>query len=387
MKFPDCTALRDALAGFVARTDRRPGARNRTRNKLPGYDTSAEPRNRPSRTDLGGLSRRAVMTTVAVVAVLGLALVAITEQSVVMSFAMHMMGRSEAAHATKAAHGTRESRAVPDATVSSLVPAVRAATLAVAKRDAMNAAGARPLVTVETIAQGWAVGTTAIAVPAGEWGAPWVSLFLARADGPRWQVALSGMPAFASLAGGVPTSVMPAAERDALTPGAHGLPPDLMLPWAAGQSWTMRSSPGGLLFSGTSSNVLAAGAGWLYRACTSEPGQALILLVHPGGVITTYYQMDDVTSVPDGSSVAAGQYLGQIGTDLPCGGQPADPGVQFSIYDAGDTPRVGGWLLTTGLSASARLGMWQYGSGAELENYGLSPAYGPPSTTGTPPVQ
>lgn len=342
------------------------------------------------------------MTSVVSVAVLGLALAAITERSVLMTFAMHMMGMDESGTAASAASThpatpthqstARQSTAhgaamAHQATTSSPVPSVRAVTLAFAKRDAMDPAGARPLISVQATARDWAVGTTAIAVPKGEWGAPWVSLFLAHKTGSLWQVALSGTSAFAPLVEGVPASVMPAAERDALTPSAHDPAPDLMLPWSAGQSWTMRSSPSGLLFSGTSRKVLAAGAGWLYRACSAKPGQALILLVHPGGVITTYYQMGGVTSVPNGSPVAAGQYLGRIGTDTPCGGQVAGPGVQFSIYGAGEDPRVGGYLLHPGLSASARIGTERYQSGAALENYGLSPAYGPPSATGTPPVR
>jgi hypothetical protein len=256
-----------------------------------------------------------------------------------------------------------------------------------AQRAYGKAPTAQPMVTLAHTdhAHSWAMGTTAIPVPAGDTAPPEVSLFVAHVTNGHWKVALAGTDAFTDLLAAAPTTVVPAAQERVLTqfgnasPAASVTSTGLMLPWKIGQSWTMKSAPGGLDFSGKSAQVLAAGPGWLYRFCSSRPGHGLVLLIHPNGLATTYYQMSAVTNLPDGSQVKVGAYLGKIGTDLPCGGTAggpkAKPAVRFGLAGSAlDGMTIGGWTFhAETLSGYAEHGVKKIMPGGLLDNYGSPP--------------
>jgi LasA protease len=252
---------------------------------------------------------------------------------------------------------------------------------------------AAPVVHVSRMDKTWAFGTEAIPAPAGSAAAPESSLFLARASGSRWTVALAGTSEFADLITKAPTSVLHKDERDTLkkfrAPGKGPLETGLMLPWSVGQSWSaVTTEPGTWGFDGGDGRVLAAGDGLLYRLCSSSPDRGLVLLVHPNGLATEYYQMDDLTPVADGDAVKQGDYLGRTSNDQSCGGGHASTRlVRFSLRDADgpiplDQVKIGGWTLHSAPDEvfADRSGL-RVDAGNPLLNFGTVPA---PVPSGTP---
>ena len=202
----------------------------------------------------------------------------------------------------------------------------------------------------------WAFGTSAVAPPPEVDAMPLVSLFVAQRAGDRWQIALAGSADFAGFLQQAPEDVIPEAQRPLLEQygAARDLPDRLALPWQVGQSWTVHPMSGmsGLRFEGGDGKVLASGAGRLYRLCTRSSDRGMILLIHPNGSATEYYQVADLTDVKDGSSVKQGDYLGRVSTDRPCGGPPARgrAAAGFTLLTGNDVvsldgAEIGGWTL------------------------------------------
>lgn len=181
------------------------------------------------------------------------------------------------------------------------------------------------------------------------------------------------------------------ASAPAAAPSTAPVQTSLALPWTAGQSWTMISTPGQrpagadplaqASFTGGDGRVLAAGSGRVYRFCTSGdgpgPGDALIHVIHPDGSVSEYYQMDHETTVRNGSTVQRGTYLGRTGTSLACGGSSSRPQVEFSLLRAGgrglDGVAVGGWTFRETLSPLrvwVQRGTTQIPVGTALQNLG-----------------
>lgn len=248
----------------------------------------------------------------------------------------------------------------------------------------------------------WAFGTCAVPPPPGMDAMPHASVFVARRAGKTWRIALAGTRDFAQLLRQAPAAVIPADQRPSLErygTTQSGKPPvGLALPWRAGQSWTVQSMAGmsGLRFAGGDGQVLASGTGRLYRLCARSPGRAMILLIHPDGTATEYYQVADLTGVKDGAPVQQGEYLGRVSTDRPCGGPSAQGQATASFtllsgYRAVslDGARIGGWTLHTDEDRfyADRSGM-RVDSGNPLLNFGTDPARSstphPPSATSAP---
>ncbi|TDC94902.1 peptidoglycan DD-metalloendopeptidase family protein [Actinomadura sp. 7K507] len=264
-------------------------------------------------------------------------------------------------------------------------------------------AGGRPIVdTSRTSADnGWVLGTTALPVPTGSQASPEVAFYAARWTGESWQVALSGGKEFGALLDAVPANVMPAAEVRALrryssvtagqatalvngTRAGDGL----VLPWKVGEVWTMTTSEGAsrplgsLAFSGGDGRVVAAGDGRLYRFCADSTGNALIMLIHPSGVASTYYHLRGVSRVRDGGVVEQGAALGRTGTDRPCGGAASPrPEVGFGLRSGGgivplDGAQIGGWTFrerADPLLGFAERGALQVLPGGPMANLGRAP--------------
>jgi hypothetical protein len=314
--------------------------------------------------------------------------------------------------ATPSVHPAHHAPAVKHPVVSvASVPGAVQLTMLADRGPAAAAAlgglpGTQPFVDLLRHQGSWAFGTAAIGVPAGDAAMPDTALFLAHASGSRWYVALDGTGAFAQMLLQAPGPLVPATEKQLLaqynaarqaassrgTGGQASAPPTpgqsagatsspgsaaspapastpgpgtqtgLALPWKASESWTMIPSPGQrpdgadplaqASFTGGDGRVLSAGAGRLYRFCTSGgagPGDALIEVIHADGSASEYYQMEQETTAGDGSPVRQGEYLGHTGSAVPCGGASGRPDVEFSLLGASsdglDGVTIGGWTF------------------------------------------
>jgi hypothetical protein len=358
------------------------------------------------------LVTRASTFGVVVIMAVGLSLAAIVEQALLP--AVHSAHRQSAAPKPKPTHKrphpTHASRSAPRPSPQTLLSRqvkleATAKRAAVAKREYGVKKVSTPVVHVSRIdkAHTWAFGTEAIPAPAtSTMAAPESSVFIARASGTRWTVALAGTPQFKGFVDKAPTSVLPKDQRETLKkfdsmadlPKANKgvLDTGLMLPWTKGQSWSALSTDTGTWgFSGGDGRVVAAGDGRLYRLCSSEPDRGLVMLIHPNGLATEYYQLKDVTPVPDGTTVKQGDYLGRTGGDEPCGGGDANRSlVRFAVRNADEAiplnnVEIGGWTLHSDAKAmfAERAGL-HVDVGNPLLNFGDMPAP-TPSPSGKSP--
>ncbi|MFD0532517.1 peptidoglycan DD-metalloendopeptidase family protein [Actinomadura luteofluorescens] len=314
--------------------------------------------------------------------------------------------------------GTAAPPAGPDLGV--LATQVRKLTLAqrgAAARQAYGAALTRqPFVgaTRQSADRTWVFGTSAIPVPESSAASPELAFYAAHWTGRQWQVGLSGATTFAALLGAAPANLMSpsesrllrkygalsAAQATTLVNGTRA-GDRLMLPWKTGEAWSMTTSDdaassrplASLAFSGGDGRVLAAGAGRLYRFCSGQAG-AVVMVIHPSGLASTYYGMRSVTELRDGSVVAQGDALGRTGAARPCGGAAAPgPEVAFGLRRGGgavplDGAEIGGWTFrerAKPLLGFAERGVLQVLPGGLLANLGPVPAADdPPSSSPSP---
>jgi hypothetical protein len=293
------------------------------------------------------------------------------------------------------------SAAVP---ASSLTREVERLTLAVrgaaARKLYQSSVTGKPIVRLSRIdsARTAAIGTSAIPIPRSSSSIPEATVFVARKTSGQWRIALAGTRNFDALLDSVPDSLVSSAEKALLqefsgnsTSRSKQTDTGLMLPWKQGESWTLQAEAGDdgqpgppsfVGFSRKAGKVLAAGGGRLYRLCSDASGRGLIMVIHPNGLATQYYQMSKVTTRRDGSTIRRGDYLGTVGTDRPCGGAAADaPQVWFGVRDAAgavslDGKNVGGWRFTESDSApgiSALRGLSRIVAGKGLQNLGSIP--------------
>lgn len=334
----------------------------------------------------------------AIVIVLGLAMAAILQQTVLPDTARHRPDAGvDAGGATPSrAHPSRSSARRPPAEPATLLTRkVQEAAVAGRGAQVRRAYGVKtladPVVRLSRIdhRKTWAFGTVAIPPPRGMTAMPDSSIFLAHDPGNGWTIALTGTAGFASLLRQAPAAVLSKAEStplrryDASAAPAHDA--GLMLPWNVGQSWSLLATDTGVAgFDGGDGHVLAAGEGRLYRLCSSSPGRGLLLLIHANGLATEYYQLDQITPVPDGGLVKRGDYLGRTSTDQPCGGGAAPRRLaRFALRTADgviplDTVQIGGWTLhETPAEAYAQHGGTRIAAGDLLLNFGIGPSPAP----------
>jgi LasA protease len=135
-----------------------------------------------------------------------------------------------------------------------------------------------------------------------------------------------------------------AVEAAAYAPGNSSA--QLSLPIPVGESWVLVQGPhntaGGLVsplssldFGGGSGHVVAAADGVVEpvtaAACTNpDPSAGLVVIDHGNGWHTSYYHLRNV-QVAVGQVVKRGQWLGDTGTALPCGGTAVGNHVHFSV--------------------------------------------------------
>ncbi|MEV7229338.1 peptidoglycan DD-metalloendopeptidase family protein [Polymorphospora sp. NPDC051019] len=237
-------------------------------------------------------------------------------------------------------------------------------------------------------------GSVVVRAPAAAGAYPVGWLFVARRAGGAWRVAVEGEPAFAELSAGStilrederrilgragersevgPLSVSPADRRTGMR-----------LPYAVGQSWRYTGGPhpmnGGVRssvdFAGGDGRVLAARAGLAYTMCGS--GKGWIRVVHDRGFATDYYHLAGNIQA-DGRAVKEGDFLGNIGNDVSCGGSSTGAHVHFSLrrnnaYVPIDRYNFGKWVISASgadYSGSAWYGSRRVDVGGTLHNHGV----------------
>ncbi|MEV4411795.1 peptidoglycan DD-metalloendopeptidase family protein [Catellatospora sp. NPDC049609] len=270
----------------------------------------------------------------------------------------------------------------PDAAVAE---AVTAKLLARASTDGKTSAAADARVTVSRQHRGWAFGTAVLVAPRSHDAHPTGSIFVARAEAGRWQVAFDGEAAFAALAAESP--VVTADERTVFTTPAPtyaggDFRTGMALPFAVGQTWTLSGGPHGwggseapfssIDLAGGDQVVRAARGGTAYTMC-----QGWIRVIHDRGYSTDYYHLWSSISV-NGAAVAQGAYLGYTGTDVTCGGAASGRHVHFALrqnsaYVPIGDHGIGKWVFVGGAAyqGGARHGSSWAGVGGALYNYGV----------------
>ncbi|GAA1676819.1 peptidoglycan DD-metalloendopeptidase family protein [Kribbella yunnanensis] len=233
-------------------------------------------------------------------------------------------------------------------------------------------------------------GTTVALVPQGQDTHPEGWLFAARLVDGKWQVGLEGERAFTELTAASP--VVSAKEKQlfgqqSFAPQAAGgdFRTGMRLPFAIGASWSM---PGGahgwagtdtpyssVDLAGGNGQVLAARGGTAYTMCGN--GKGWIRVIHDRGYATDYYHLSGNIAA-NGLGVGEGAFLGNIGTDVSCGGSASGAHVHFALrqnsaYVGIANHNVGGWVFQN--AASAYNGTALHGStvrspGQQLYNYG-----------------
>ncbi|HEU5157866.1 MAG TPA: M23 family metallopeptidase [Streptosporangiaceae bacterium] len=314
------------------------------------------------------ISRVALVTNIGLVVVLS----AIIERMAIAGFDEGDLVTGAADPAVEASTPVRPPRAAraarPPIRLAALTTTVKEATLAqrgaIARRTYGTKTTGQPIVQETRSTRTWTFGTAALPPPKGSQAVPEVSLFLARAVGRRWDVAFAGTKAFNRLLRTAPAALMVNSERQLLARYSSATAStkdtgDLMLPWSQGETWSLVADQYGVGFSGGDGKVLAAADGRFYRFCGTSSGGGLILLIHPNGLATEYYQLTDQPKLTPGSIVKRGTYLGRVGTDNPCGGGSDEPQVRFALRHADQAVSIAGRTV----------GGWTFHEGTDLDRF------------------
>lgn len=228
----------------------------------------------------------------------------------------------------------------------------------------------------------WGFGTVVRPSAADAYPEGW--LFVARRVTGRWEVALEGEARFAALS--ADAAILTAAEQQTLgarTESGTDRRTGMRLPFAVGQSWRYTGGPhrmgtrarSSIDLAGGDGRVLATRAGLAYTMCRS--GRGWIRVVHDRGFATDYYHLErNITG--DGTAVAEGAFLGNIGNDVSCGGRSTGKHVHFSLRRHGqyvdiDRYQFGKWVIVAGTKlyqGAARHGSRVVRVGGTLYNYG-----------------
>ena len=251
--------------------------------------------------------------------------------------------------------------------------------------------GAPDQVNVQRTEVGWAFGTAVIPAPEKRGAYPQGWLFVAERTADGWDVGLEGSPEFSQLAEEAPETVVDGEEKELFAPSGEfstqAVGARLQLPWRGDRSWTMSGGPHGwntgydrpysaLDLAGRDERVRAAGAGKAYLMCGSRRGW--IRVVHKDGYATDYYHLSKNIKPNDGTTrVNEGQFLGNTGTDVSCGGKAYGRHVHFALRRNGDhialdAKTIGGWTFQEGQAYKgyATHRDTRRDAGERLRNYG-----------------
>jgi LasA protease len=154
----------------------------------------------------------------------------------------------------------------------------------------------------------------------------------------------------------------------------------MRLPWAIGQTWRMTGGPHGAArqsvdLAGGDGRVLAARGGTLFVMCSSQRGW--LRVAHDRGYSSDYYHLFN-NRTDNGVTVGEGEFLGNIGTDVSCGGSATGNHVHFSLRQNGAyigiaSHNFGKWQFYNGAAeyeGSALHGSAQIGVGGSMNNFG-----------------
>ncbi|HEY0696987.1 MAG TPA: peptidoglycan DD-metalloendopeptidase family protein [Micromonospora sp.] len=279
-------------------------------------------------------------------------------------------------------------QAAPSPAATTLTEAVTTKILDQANTAGLRSATVRDTRVTVTRQQGrWAFGTAVVVAPHEEDAHPTGSIFVARAEAGKWQVAFDGEAAFSELAAASP--VVNSDEKKVFTTGPSVMyaggdyRTGMALPFAVGQTWTLTSGPHGwggyespyssIDLAGGDQVVRAARGGTAYTMCTGW-----IRVIHDRGYSTDYYHLwSNIYS--NGGWVGQGAYLGYTGTDVTCGGAAYGRHVHFGLRQNGAfVPMaghgIGKWAFYNGSAAyqgGAMHGSAWVGAGGGLYNYGV----------------
>ncbi|WP_176984780.1 M23 family metallopeptidase [Asanoa ishikariensis] len=259
--------------------------------------------------------------------------------------------------------------------------------LLIARSKTSTVAAPEPQVNIASrTTKTWGFGTAVLVAKetAGAYPEGW--LFIAHRDKNGWTAALEGEPAFATLAGKSP--ILSSAERQAFGVDRRAEKSldkrtGLRLPYANGQAWLLTGGPhrmsntvrSSIDLSGGDGRVLAARAGLAYTMCSS--GTGWLRVIHDRGWATDYYHLSGNIKA-SGKKVADGEFLGNIGNDVSCGGSSTGAHVHFSLrysnkYVAIDGTAIGKWVIEENKAlydGFALHGSTRAEIGGELYNYG-----------------
>lgn len=297
----------------------------------------------------------------------------------------------------------------PLAIERALADAVSQALVA-ARGDAVRASyGSLPAPVIELqrrSADGrWAFGGGYFPLPASAHDtSPVALLFIAQRSADGWSVALEDSAHFNDFAQAAPDAVMSTHERalfqrradhqrlrqsvqrgEALS-GDTGLSMPFQYMGAVwgtagvhGDSGTSRPY-NAIDFWGGDGQVRASRDGIAYKFCTNAPWP-YIKIVHDNGWSTGYYHTRYQAAIANGQFVHEGDYIGQTGVELPCGGHANGAHVHWTLWrsdsgaaEAVNGKTIGGWTWWEGASAysgfAERNGMRVYANQSGLVNYG-----------------
>ncbi|MBA3489116.1 MAG: peptidoglycan DD-metalloendopeptidase family protein [Longispora sp.] len=198
------------------------------------------------------------------------------------------------------------------------------------------------------------------------------------------QTAFEGEPAFVAMARNA--AVLNPEEKNVFTTAAIASTDwrtALRLPYAVGQSWSYTGGPHPLSgtirssidLAGGDGRVLAAGGGLAYTMCGS--GKGWLRVIHNRGLSTDYYHLSGNIAA-NGTPVQEGSFLGNIGTDVSCGGWASGKHVHFSLlrdgaYVAIDRYSFGKWSIRANANnydGYAMHGSTRVNVNGRLYNYG-----------------
>lgn len=213
------------------------------------------------------------------------------------------------------------------------------------------------------------MGSVTRKLPPDIHGTPPTAFFFAHRAADGWKLGMSGQEAFLEALDAMPDALVSADERrvwanqhlvSAEAPFATAT--GIGLPWPVNMGSLMTSGMHGHVpnqrpynsvdlwsFSG---RVLAPKAGNYYVTCKAR-GSALVHIVHDNGYTTTYYHMERMPNIAEGTRIEAGTLLGYVGNALPCGGQSSGAHVHMSLQfnsrpTALEGKVLGGWTFHEG---------------------------------------
>lgn len=215
----------------------------------------------------------------------------------------------------------------------------------------------------------YVMGSVTRKLPLDIHGAPPTTFFFAHRAADGWKLGISGQEAFLEALDAMPDTLVSVDERR-IWANQHRVSTDaplavatgIGLPWPVNQGWQMTAGMHGHVpnqrpfnsvdmwsFNG---RVLAPKAGIYYTTCNSR-GSALAHVVHDNGYTTTYYHMENMPSIADGTRIDAGTFLGYVGNALPCGGSSSGAHVHMSLQygnraTALEGKVLGGWTFHEG---------------------------------------